>query len=136
VRNMDKKFIVRFVSYWIVNTIIISFANTFFPNAFELGNANLSIPVAGIFSGFLLTIVLLIARGLARSGKLLVRGRVFMFLYYWGSASIGIWLVARVAGLSGFGIARFTWAIGVGFATAFIHWVLRQAFKGMKLYKS
>lgn len=133
---MDKKFIVRFVSYWIVNVVILALVNTLFPGSFELGNANLSIPTAGVFSGFLLTVLLVIARGLARAINLPAKGRVFMFKYYWISASAAIWLIARIASLSGFGIARFTWAIGVGFATAFIHWVLRQAFKGMKLVES
>lgn len=124
--------IVRFISYWIVNVIILSLANTFFPAAFELGNANLNMTGAGIFSGFLLTTLLLIARGIARSRNLLVKGRMIMFAYYWGFSSISIWLIARIAGISGFGIAKYTCAIGIGFVVAFVHWGIRQAFKGMK----
>jgi hypothetical protein len=64
---MDKKFVIKFVGYWVVNTIVLSLANTFFPAAFELGNAYLNTPVAGLFSGLLLTILLFMAKGLARS---------------------------------------------------------------------
>ena len=130
---MDKKLLVRFVSYWIVNVIILSLANTIFSGSFELGNASLSIPAAAVFSGFILTILLLVARGLAKTKNLPSKGRMFMFAYYWGSSSLSIWLIARIAGISGFGIARYTWAIGAGFAAALVHWTLRQAFKGMKL---
>lgn len=130
---MDKKFIVRFLGYWTSNIMILSLANSFFPGAFALGNAYLNIPTAGIFSGFLLTVLLLLARGIARAANMPVRGRVAMFFYYWGSATIGIWLVARIASISGFGIARYTWAIGAGLAVSLTHWILRQAFKGMKM---
>lgn len=130
---MDKKLMVRFVSYWIVNVVILALVNTLFPGSFELGNAGLSIPAAGIFSGLLLTVLLAVARGLARSRNFLVKGRIFMFIYYWGAASFAIWLIARVASVSGFGIASFKWAIGLGFAVSLVHWTVRQALKGMKL---
>jgi len=130
---MDKKFAIRFLGFWIINTIILTLANTIFPGAFELGNAYLNLPTAGIFSGFLITALLLIARGLARTKDLPKKGRIVMFIYYWGSASLSVWLIARVASLSGFGIARYTWAIGTGFALSLTHWLLRQAFKGVKM---
>src|SRR3989304_1359910 len=124
---MDKKFVLRFVSYWIVNTVVLSLTNTLFPGEFELGNAGLSIPAAALFSGLLLTVLLLVARGLARSKYFLIKGRLLMFVYYWGATSVAIWLIARVASVSGFGISSYKWAIALGFATAFIHWIVRQA---------
>ena len=130
---MDNKFVTRFVGYWVVNTLFVALANSFFTGSYTLGNAFFSAPVAAAFSGFLLTVLLLLAKGLAKTQNFTKKGRMFMFLYYWGSASISIWLVARVANISGFGIVRFTWAIALGFAIAISNWVLRQAFKGMKL---
>lgn len=130
---MDKKFVIKFVVYWIVNSIILGLANAFFPTNFVLGNAYLAIPVAVIFSGFLLTTLLFLAKGLARGGNLVKRERIFMFLFYWGSAAFGVWLVARIAPISGFGISRFTWAIAAGFVVSLANWLLRQAFKGMKI---
>lgn len=56
-----------------------------------------------------------------------------MFIYYWIAGSASIWIVARIAVVSGFGIARFYWAIGLGIFIALAHWTLRQAFKGIKL---
>lgn len=130
---MDKKFVMRFVGFWMVNSLVLALANSFFVSAFVLGNAYLSAPAAAVFSGFLLTILLLLAKGLAKTGNFTKKGRVFMFLYYWGASSFAIWLVARVANVSGFGIFRFTWAIGCGIVVAFSNWLLRQAYKGMKL---
>ena len=130
---MNKKFSLRFVVYWIINGLILSLANSFFPHAFEMGNANLNIFTAVIVSSLLLTALLLLARGVARKLNLTGKGRYLMFLYYWGASSVSIWVVARIAFFSGFGIARYTWAIGVGLVVAFSHWLVRQAFKGAKI---
>ena len=130
---MDKKFIIRFITYWTVNALILALANSFFPADFIFGNAYLNLPAAVIFSGFLLTVILWLAKGLAKTLSLTKKGRYFMFAYYWGSASFGVWLVARVAPVSGFGLTRFTWALGCGVAVALTNWLLRQALKGIKL---
>lgn len=130
---MNKKFLLRFISYWISNTLVLSLANSLYPDFFELGNANLNSTLAAVFSGFLLTVLLFLARGLARTQELPKKGRFVMFVYYWLAGSAGIWLIARIATVSGFGIARYTWAIAAGFATALSHWILRQALKGMKM---
>lgn len=130
---MDKKFVTRFTAYWAVNAVVLSLASSFYPMAFAMGNAYLSVPVAALVASFLLTVMLFLARGLAKTQNLAKKGRYVMFMYYWGSASVGIWVVARIAHVSGFGIARFTWAIAVGLGVAFTNWLLRQALKGIKL---
>jgi uncharacterized membrane protein YvlD (DUF360 family) len=131
--KLKKKFTLKFLGYSIVNTLVLSLANSFFPDAFELGNAYLNAPLAGLFSGFLLTTLLFLARGLARSKYFTVKGRIIMLIYYWGAASAGIWIVARIASVSGFGIARFTWAIGCGFVISLTNWLVRQVYKGLGL---
>lgn len=130
---MDKKFLVRFIGFWVVNSLILALANTFFPGSSQLGNAFLNTPAAAIFSGFLLTVLLLLAKGLAKSANLTKNGRGIMFLYYAGAASFATWLVARVAVVSGFGIVKFTWAFVIGVTISVANWLLRQAYKGMKL---
>jgi len=130
---MDKKFAVKYVGYWVVNTLVVSLANAFFADTVVLGNAYLGAPAAGVFAGFLITALLLMAKGLARTKGFMIQGRIMMFFYYWGAAGAATWIVARIATVSGFGIARFTWAIGIGFAISFSNWLLRQVFKGMKM---
>lgn len=130
---MDKNYLIRFAYYWVVNVILFSLANAFYPQGFELSNINITVVPSAIFSGFLFTALTCLARGCAKVRKMTDRGRIFMFLYYWVASSFAVWIVARMASVSGFGIAKYTWAIGLGFITSFIHWSLRQAFKGMKL---
>lgn len=130
---MDKKFAFKFVGYWVVNSLVLALANSFFLNTVVLGNAYLGTPAAAVFAGFLITVLLLMAKGLARTKLFMIKGRLMMFVYYWGAAAAATWLTARIANVSGFGIARFTWAIGIGLAVALSNWLLRQVFKGMKM---
>ena len=132
---MDKNYLLQFVYYWIVNIILFSLAYAFYPNAFELSNINIAVVPSAIFSAFLFTVLTCLARGCAKARKITNRGRIFMFLYYWAVSSAGIWIVARMANVSGFGIARYTWAIGLGFVSAFVHWRVRQSLKGITLAK-
>lgn len=130
---LDKKFATKFVGYWVVNTLVLSLANSFYQGPIELGNAYLGAPSAAVFSGFLLTTLLLLAKGLAKNKMFFIQGRAMMFIYYWAAGSAGTWIVARIANISGFGISRFTWAISIGFAVSLSNWLLRQVFKGLKM---
>jgi uncharacterized membrane protein YvlD (DUF360 family) len=130
---INKNFVTRFGAYWIVNIIILLLVNTLFPGSFELGNVLWSTFAAAVISGILLTVLIFIARQIARYFKLPKRGRYFMFGYYWIIASASIWIIARIAAISGFGIARFYWAIATGFVVAGVHWLVRQGLKKTKL---
>jgi len=129
---MDPKNPKKFVIVWAVNSFLLVLANSLFPESLELGNASLGTTVAAVFSGFLLTLFTRLAKPVAKNLKLVAKGRYVMFMFYWVVNSAGIWLVARVAGLSGFGIARFTWAIGLGLFATLTQWAVRQAFKKVK----
>ncbi len=128
---MDKKFCIKFIGYWTLNALVLSLADSLFPDMFELGNEYITTPSAAIFSGFFLTVLLFMAKGLAKTFNLNKKGRYAMFLYYWLAAGAGVWLTARAADVSGFGVSRFTWALACGFAISFSNWLARQAFKGI-----
>jgi uncharacterized membrane protein YvlD (DUF360 family) len=126
---MDPKFIKKFVIVWAVNSLLLVVANNLFPQGLELGNASLSTTMAAVFSGFLLTVFTRLVKPAAGLLKLSDKGRYPMFIFYWAANSVGIWLIARMAGLSGFGIAKFTWAVGLGFFATLTQWGVRQALK-------
>lgn len=130
---MDKDFTTKFLGYWVANTIVLSLANTFFPDYFELGTASLSAPMAAVFSAFLITSLLFMAKGLSRKKMFKMEGRYIMFAYYWLSAFAAVWLVARIADVSGFGVASFVWAVALGFVVSLANWAVRQTYKGMKM---
>ena len=54
-------------------------------------------------------------------------------MFYWIVNTLGLWFLARVAELSGFGIASYFWAIGIGFVLNFLQWALWTTLEKYKL---
>lgn len=130
---MKAKDLNKFLMYWVVNTLLLFTAVYLMPNAYALGNMNYQPVVAAVVAGLALTFVGFSAKVFAKGAGISKRGRYPMFLYYWVANAAGIWLIARVADVTGFGIARYYWAILLGFLASALHWSLRQGLKRVKL---
>lgn len=86
--------------------------------------------MAVILTGFLLTIFLRFAKSFSKTFS---GNRYKMFGYYFLTNAVGIWILARLSVVTGFGISAFYWAFYLGLATSFGQWITRQAFKKFKL---
>lgn len=126
------KMYLRFLFIWAFNSLMIILAHSYYGGSYVLGNAVMTPTTAGILSGFLLTVFCLGAKPVL---KMLIakQGRVIMFGGYWLINFIGLWILARLSFVSGFGIAAFYYAFTLGVFTALGQWLLRQAFKVTKL---
>lgn len=130
---MDKKLFVRFLVLWFINSTLIYLAHVLYPMDFVLGTALFSLPTAVVVAGFLLTLLCKLGKFFTNKLKGKVKGRLGMLVYYWLVNGVAIWLIARFAPYTGFGITRFYWAFVLGFATNLGQWVVRQLFKATKL---
>ncbi len=133
---MNTKFLIRFALVWLVNSVLLFAASWLYPSDFVLGNAALDKNIAGIFSGFLLTLFCKISKPLLKKLELHFQGRYKMFVTYWLINSLGIWVIARLEAVSGLGISAYYWAFGLGFVASFVQWLVRQAFKKAKLLQN
>ncbi len=130
---MNSKFLVRFVLVWALNSSLFYLGNMLYPDSLVLGTATLSKGMAAVFSGLLLTILCKMAKPfVTKVGIKSVSGRLKMFVFYWLVNSLAIWIIARLAPISGFGIVAFYWAFLLGLATSLGQWLLRQVFKAVK----
>lgn len=130
---MDTKFLIRFATIWIVNSVLLFFASWLYPSDFVLGNANLDKNMAVVLSGFLLTLFCRLSKIVLKKVDLRFKERYKMFVTYWLINSVGIWVIARLEAFSGLGISAYYWAFGLGFITSFFQWLVRQGFKQAKL---
>ena len=121
---------IKFLIVWAVNSGIIFLANSYYPDSFVLGNAVMTPTMAGILTGFFLTLFTRFTKTFSRkfSGN-----RFRMFGYYFLANSVGIWIIARVSVVTGFGIPAFYWAFYLGVVATFAQWLVRQVFKKFKL---
>lgn len=123
----------RFLAVWILNSALFFFANKFFPTNFVLGNAVLTPIAAAILSGFLLTLFTRFAKQVLKKVKMAEGGRMKKFLIYAAVNFFGIWLLARLSMVTGFGIPAFYFAIYLGVTACFFQWLVRQLFKATNL---
>jgi uncharacterized membrane protein YvlD (DUF360 family) len=124
----------RFLIFWVINSLLIYAANLAYPANFVLGSFMVSYVGAIVLAGFLLTLFCRISGPLVlKVGLSKPRGRYLMFLFYWGVNFVGIWLIARVAPYTGFGISAFYWALYLGFATNLLQWIVRQPLKVLRV---
>lgn len=122
----------RYLIIWGINSGIIMLANEFWPSNFVLGNAVIPPIYAAFFAGFLLMVFDRAMKPLVKKTIQKERGRYIMFGIYWFVNFVGIWLIARISFLSGFGISAYYYAIGLGAVVCVAQWLGRQFFKLVK----
>lgn len=123
----------RFLAVWILNFFVFFMANKYFPRFYVLGNAVITPAVAAAVSAFLLTIFTRFAKSLRPAVRLDRAGRIEMFLVYSVVNAFGIWLLAKIAPVTGFGIPAFYFAVYLGIVASLSQWLLRQVFKVVSL---
>ncbi len=127
------KHFVRYLLIWAINSSLILLANKYWPSNYVLGNAVIPPIYAAIFAGFLLTVFDKAMKPIIKKAIVKERGRYIMFGIYWLVNSVGIWIIARLSFLSGFGISAFYFAIALGFVASLGQWLGRQLFKAARL---
>ena len=108
-----KKFL-PFILFWIVNSLFLYLASVVYPFKFVLGNFRFSMLSATIWAGLWITVLGWLAIWLIGKLKIKLSGAAQMFISYWTVNAAAVWITARLATLTGFGIFSFWWAIGLG----------------------
>ena len=103
-----KNKLVFFVS-WLVGSFLLYFATLAYPDNFVLGSAKHSVLSAAVFSGFLWTLIIFIANPVAKRLKLKLDKCCVKFAFGYLVSFAGLWIVARLAPYTGFGVTKFTW---------------------------
>lgn len=105
----------EFFLYFIHNSLAVYFSHLFFPHSFALGTDRISFWLAVFISGAIWT---LIARRLNLT--IVSSKNKGQFASRWLFNFAAIWLTARVAPYSGFGVIKFTWLIPLSFVANII----------------
>lgn len=129
---MDKKYLLKYSSVWVVNSLILYYAGVLYPESVVLGNAKFAPWMAAAFSGLLLTAICRVAKYFAKMSTKKSLNRYSMFAYYFLVNSFGLWVIARMAPLSGLGLVSYYWAFSLGLVLTLSQWVVRQLLKAAK----
>ena len=107
---MDQKKAVSFLTFWVVNTVVLLGANAIFGGNVVVGNQSISTGLSAIFAGLILTALIPLAPiAVEKSGykiKKNIWSAVFLSLNI-----VTLWILKRLAVVTGFGISSILWVI-------------------------
>lgn len=104
------------ILFWVHNMMLIYFAYIMFPGKFVLGTYKIGFWPAILISALIWTLII---RRLNLT--IITRHKTVCFLLGWLFNFISLWLVARIAPYSGFGVVKFTWLIVLALVGNIIH---------------
>ena len=110
-----KRYLLPFIIFWLVNSVILYLAALIMPAYLVLGSKNVSIWGAIFVAGFTWTLIVWLLKPFVFLFKKL-KGTLAMFLFYLVLNFIALWLTARLGPIVGFGTTRFVWLIPVAIA--------------------
>lgn len=112
------------ISLWIANSIFFYAAGYLFPSFIVLGN-NIRDPISScLLNGFVLTIILALVPRMLKILSITVAKESNMAFVYFIVNFFTIWLLARLADFTGFGISSFVVALILGAVFNIFQWII------------
>jgi uncharacterized membrane protein YvlD (DUF360 family) len=116
-----------FVANWLVTSVIFYFLPLLFPGLIATGNVRLTPFLASIISAFLLSLLDASTMPTFNSLKIKLTQEWQWMLIFLFTNILGVWLIARYADLTGFGVANAWIAVGVGIVVNVGQWAVWKA---------
>ena len=104
-----------YLIFWAINSLVLYFVYTVFPDAVVLGNFRFFPTEAAIYSGFWVTVFVWSMWDFLHARGVSMNKNAAAFWIFFGINSLSIWLVTRFPHIAGLGITSFYWAFFVGF---------------------
>lgn len=128
---MENKELLKFLGYWVVNSVVLLLLATLFADSVVLGNDKLTRPLAGVVSGLILTGVLyLVPWGLTKSGLKIKRQEYWPVIFFIANVVV-IWIIKRLAIITGLGISNVLWVLVVSVVVTIFEWVVGEVSKSI-----
>jgi uncharacterized membrane protein YvlD (DUF360 family) len=122
------KKIYAFIAYWILDSILLYLATLIYPAAYTLGNFRFTFFWAAIVAGFIWTVLVWFSEPLAGIFKVKPKGNMVLVFYLMANF-VALWLTARIAPYSGFGVASFVWAFVLALVANFAQYLVMKVVK-------
>lgn len=105
-----KKHYKPFLSFWLLNSLLLYVAYLLYPFYFSLGNSLLSVFWAAVFAGFVWTLLAWLGKPILGS-LFKTKSKLIMFAFYFLANFVALWATARFASIVGFGTTSFVWLV-------------------------
>ena len=117
---MDQKKAVSFLTFWVVNTVVLLIVNAIFGGNFVVGNQSISTGLSAIFAGLILTALIPLAPiAVEKSGFKIKNQNVWPAIFL-ASNIVVLWILKRLAMVTGFGISSILWVLILAIVITFV----------------
>lgn len=119
---MDQKKLVEYLAFWVVNSVVLLVSSFIFSGNVVLGNDKLSMPLAALVCGLIITVFgYLVPPAVVKTGYKVKDEKVWGAIYF-ASNVIIVWIIKRFALLLGFGVASILYVLLVGVLLTAAQW--------------
>ena len=99
---MDQKKLFQFLSFWVVDVVVLLVASLIFKNNVVLGNDKVSTALAAVVCGFIITVLIT----LVKKSDFKVKNENLWAVIYFVVNALGIWVLKRFALMIGLGVSN------------------------------
>ena len=117
---MDQKKAVSFLTFWVVNTVVLLIANAIFGGNIAVGNQSISTGLSAIFAGLILTALIHLAPIAVEKNGYKIKNQNVLPAIFLASNVVVLWVLKRLAVVTGFGISSILWVIILAITITFI----------------
>lgn len=109
--------------FWVINALLLYFANMLYPMYFVLGNAYFGVLSAALVASLVWTLLVWNAMPLSKWLKIKEKEALKMAAFYLVVNFIALWVIARFSLMFGFGVASFKWVGALAFMANILQWL-------------
>lgn len=112
-----------FLVLWVIDALLLYFANMVYPTYFVLGNAYFGSLAATLVASLVWTLLVWNAMVLAKWLKIKEKEALKMAVFYLAVNFIALWVMTRFSLMFGFGVAGFKWLGALAFVANLLQWL-------------
>ena len=117
----------KFLVLWLVNTVLLYLAPKLMPGNYTLGSSSLSPIQSAVIMGFIWNWVLWHTGDYLKEFEIKLKGALPMMLIYLGVNFALLWLIARFAVITSFGVSSYMYVLLLAAVANFIQYLTWQA---------
>lgn len=117
---MDQKKAVSFLTFWVVNTVVLLGANAIFGGNVVVGNQSISTGLSAIFAGLILTALIPLAPIAVEKSGYKIKNQNIWPAVFLSLNIVTLWILKRLAVVTGFGISGILWVIILAIVITFV----------------
>ena len=117
---MDQKKAVSFLTFWVVNTVVLLIVNAIFGGNVVVGNQSISTGLSAIFAGLVLTALIPLAPIAVEKSGYKIKNQNVLPAIFLASNVVVLWVLKRLAVVTGLGISSILWVIILAITITFV----------------